>query len=240
MMKKKCMMCVIVIFMTFIMYQPRMIMAEVYSLQQEYPEIMFYQAHTDEKVIALTFDDGPDLRFTPTILDILNFYQVKATFFLLGIRTEMYPEVAKRIVQEGHHIGNHTFGHSNLIETKNLYTELDQGRRAIKAVVGVDPYLFRAPFGALSRQQVEKLGEWGFKGIGWSIDSEDWRSLKADEIVDHVMSQIHPGGIILMHSAGYWTQDLSGTAEALKVLIPTLLEQGYRFVTVAELMSYEK
>lgn len=223
-----------------VVLKPMLVAAEFYPLQTEYPEIMFYKAQTDKKVIALTFDDGPDLRFTPSILDILDFYQIKATFFLVGLRVEKYPDVVARIYEDGHQIGNHTFGHPDLTKTKNLFTEMDRGRRAIQSILDIDTKLFRAPFGALNQNQVEKLGEWGYKGIGWSIDSEDWRSLKADDILNNVLSQVHPGGIILMHSAGYWTQDLSGTADALKELIPALQEQGYRFVTVDELMTYSK
>lgn len=210
-----------------------------YPLQDQYPDIMFYKADTDKKVIALTFDDGPDLRFTPYILDVLDMYDVKATFFLLGMRVESYPNVAKRIHEEGHQIGNHTYWHSELVKTKNLFEEMKKNEKTLKTVLDVETDLFRAPYGALSEKQVEKLGDNGYKGIGWSVDSEDWKSLKAEEIKQNVLDRVHPGAIILMHSAGNWTQDLSGTAEALKDIIPELREQGYEFVTVEELSAYK-
>lgn len=210
-----------------------------YPLQVKYPDIMLYKANTDRKVIALTFDDGPDLRFTPYVLDVLNMYDVKATFFLIGTRVEKYPEVAKRIRKEGHQIGNHTYVHPDLSKTKNLFMEVKKGEEIFKSVIDVKTHLFRAPYGALNENQVEKLGESGYKGIGWSIDSEDWKSLSAEKIKQNVLNRVHPGAIVLMHSAGNWTQDLSGTAEALKDIIPELLERGYEFVTIDELFSIE-
>lgn len=226
--------------LVFIMSAENILATVNYPLQTKYPEIMLYKANTDKKVIALTFDDGPDLRFTPSILDVLDRYDVKATFFLLGMRVETYPDVVKRIHQEGHQIGNHTYWHSELTKSKSLFKEMKQNETAIKSILDIQTNLFRAPYGALSEKQVKKLGDYGYKGIGWSIDSEDWKSLSAVVIKQNVLNHIHPGAIILMHSAGNWTQDLSGTAEALMDIIPKLHEQGYEFVTVDELLEYQK
>lgn len=211
----------------------------LYPLQSKFPDVMLYKSHTTEKVIALTFDDGPDNRFTPPILDVLQKYNIKATFFLLGTRVEKYPEVAKRITNEGHVIGNHTYWHPDLTKTgvDNLQWEIEKNEKIIESVTNVKTDLFRAPYGALNETLVEKLGDLGYRGIGWSVDSVDWKSLSADEIKQNVLQAVHPGAIILMHSAGHWSQDLSGTVEALDELIPFLQEKGYEFITVPEMWS---
>ncbi|WP_077210894.1 polysaccharide deacetylase family protein [Bacillus dakarensis] len=212
-----------------------------YPLQVKYSNIMMYKAHTNEKVIALSFDDGPDTRFTPLILDILNKYDVKATFFLLGTRVHTYPDITKRIVSEGHAVGNHTYWHPNLSDTdvQKMIWEIERNDQEISSIIGFKSNLFRAPYGALTEEQVRQLGVMGYRGIGWSVDSEDWKSLTANEIMQKVLTAVHPGAIILMHSAGHWTQDLTGTVNALNELIPHLKEKGYRFVTISELWSIE-
>lgn len=213
--------------------------SNMYPLQTKYPDIMIYKANTNKKVIALTFDDGPDHRFTPYILDVLKTHHVKATFFLLGMRVSRYPDIAKRIYKEGHVIGSHTYWHPQLTKTgiKNMRWEIAESEKVIKSITSAKTNLFRAPYGALSEDLVIELGKINYRGVGWSIDSEDWKSLPSKEIKQTVIDGVHPGAIVLMHSAGNWTQDLSGTAEALNELIPHLREQGYEFVTVPELMG---
>lgn len=210
-----------------------------YPLQSKYPDIMIYKAQTDQKMIALTFDDGPDERFTPEILAVLKKHNVKATFFLLGMRVNKYPHVAKQIYNEGHIVGNHTYWHPELTKTgvENMVWEVKQNEEKIKSVINVKTDLFRAPYGALNDELVRKIGEMNYRGVGWSVDSEDWKGLSADEIKKNVLNEVHPGAIILMHSAGHWTQDLSGTAESLEELIPYLRKRGYEFVTVPEILE---
>ncbi|PWA11244.1 chitooligosaccharide deacetylase [Pueribacillus theae] len=200
---------------------------------------MIYKANTNQKVIALTFDDGPDRRFTPQILDVLNKHHVKGTFFLLGTRVEKYPDVAKRIQNEGHVIGNHTYWHPELTKTsvKNMKWEVKKNEEAIQSITNFKTQLFRAPYGALDDDLVDELSKMGYRGVGWSIDTEDWKSLSSKEIKQNILNDIHPGAIILMHSAGHWTQDLSGTAEALDEVIPYLRKKGYEFVTIPELWA---
>src|SRR5690625_5412269 len=110
-----------------------------YPLQVKYPDIMLYKLQTNKKLIALTFDDGPDQRFTPKILDVLRKHEVKATFFLLGIRLEKYPEVARRIRDEVHDIGNHTNWHPDLTKSGkyNLIWEIERNEQAIKSVLNI-------------------------------------------------------------------------------------------------------
>lgn len=221
----------------FSFHVPLKAAASIYPLQSKYPEIMLYKGSTDKKVIALTFDDGPDHRFTPQVLDVLKKYDVKATFFLLGTRVQKYPDMVKRIDKEEHVIGNHTYWHPELPNTgeENMAWEIKKNEEEMKNITTNISNLFRAPYGAMNDDLVKKLGKMNYRGIGWSVDSEDWKSLSSEEIKKNILKQIHPGAIILMHSAGHWSQDLSGTAEALDELIPYLQEKGYEFVTVPEL-----
>lgn len=209
----------------------------VYPLQNKYPDVMLYKANTNNKVIALTFDDGPDERFTPPILDVLKKHDVKATFFLLGSRIMKYPHVAKRIVEEDHSIGSHTYWHPDLTKTgvDNLVWEIEENEKEIELATKTKTNLFRAPYGAMNESLVEKLGEMDYRGIGWSVDSEDWRNLSAEKVKKNILADVHPGAIILMHSAGHWTQDLTGTVDALDEVIPMLKKKGYEFITVPEM-----
>src|SRR5690625_647162 len=160
-----------------------------YPLQTKYPDIMLYKIDTNQKVIALTFDDGPDERFTPKILDVLHKHKVKGTFFLLGTRIEKYPHVAKRIRDEGHEIGSHTYWHPDLTKTgkDNLIWEVEKNEQTIHSVLDIETDLFRAPYGALNEDLVKELGDLGYRGIGWSVDSEDWKSLNAKEIKQNII-----------------------------------------------------
>lgn len=208
-----------------------------YPFQIKYPDIMLYQGQTHNKVVALTFDDGPDGKYTPEILDVLKKQHVKATFFVMGSRVAKYPTVAKRIVNEGHVIGNHTYWHPQLTKTgmHNMEWEIKKTNDQLVTITGHKNKWFRAPYGALNEKLVLKLGIMGYKGIGWSIDTEDWKGPGAKVITARVMHEVHPGAIILMHSAGHWTQDLSGTVDSLNQIIPRLKEHGYHFVTITQM-----
>ena len=192
--------------------------------------------------VALTFDDGPDLRYTPQILAVLRQEHVKATFFIIGTQAMRYPEMLRRIVKEGHAIGNHSFDHSNLfrLNSSQVVREVLFTDRAIKSITGVHTPWFRAPYGNVNPTILNQLHHLGYRTVNWSVDSTDWRSLSARQVQGNVLSHVHPGAIILQHCSAYPPENLSGTVRALPIIIKTLRHQGYDFVTIPELLSQHK
>lgn len=198
---------------------------------------------SSEKEVVLTFDDGPDPAYTPKILDILNRYKVKGTFFVVGENALMHPQLVKRIYDEGHEIGNHTFTHPDItsITTYRLRMELNATQRLIQGITGRSMTLFRPPYIAdtelatrneqLPVMEAQKLG---YTMVGQSIDSGDWQGVTADDLVNQSLNQLSEGKVILLHDAG---GDRSITVEALPILIETLKSRGYTFTTTAGLIG---
>lgn len=208
-------------------------------LQLKYPNTLVLRGSLTDKKVALTFDDGPDPRYTPQILDVLKQYDAKATFFLIGARAAAHRSITERIVKEGHVVGNHTFWHPNLVKegVERLEWGVKETENALNEILGYRPSLFRAPYGGLNEELVEKLGEIGYSAIGWSVDSLDWMQLSPEQIEKNVLSNIHLGAIILMHDGGHWTMDLLGTVQSLHKIIPALQRDGVEFVTIPELIN---
>ncbi len=208
-------------------------------LQAKYSEFVFLSGQKDDFRVALTFDDGPDPRYTTRILDILKKHDARATFFLVGARAKAYPDIVKRMRDEGHSVGNHTFWHPNLAKegTQRMHWELTQTSKVLHDILGYRTSLFRAPYGSLNEELVELAGSMGYKFIGWSVDSNDWMQLSSEQIKKNVLSNVNPGSIILMHDGGHWTMDLLGTVDALEEIIIRLKEDGIEFVTVDELLD---
>jgi cellulose synthase/poly-beta-1,6-N-acetylglucosamine synthase-like glycosyltransferase/peptidoglycan/xylan/chitin deacetylase (PgdA/CDA1 family) len=204
-------------------------------------------------MIALTFDDGPDPRWTPAILDILRQENVPATFFVIGKNGQSYPDLLRRIVNEGHEVGNHTFTHPNLGEIPGSLTELELNatQRLIESVVGRSTVLFRPPyFGdaeADKPQDVEpaiRAQQLGYIMVGVRIDPDDWQlPVTANQIVDRTLKRAldtNPetrGQVVLLHDSG---GDRSATIEALPRLIHELKARGFRFVPVSELGGFSR
>ena len=188
-----------------------------------------------KKRIALTFDDGPHPKYTPEILDILDQYDVKATFFVIGTNAEGYPDIIKREIETGHEIGNHTYTHTRLpsMNDETLKQELSSCEKAIEAA-GYTPYFFRPPEGKYDEEDLETIARFGYSVVLWTVDTEDWSGVSTDHIVNAVRNQIKDGGIILCHD---FLTSKCHTPEALRIIIPELLAQGYEFVTVSELLA---
>lgn len=191
---------------------------------------------TDEKKVALTFDDGPHYKYTEQILDILKKYGVKATFFVIGVNAEKYPQKVKRISDEGHEIGNHTYSHLNLkeLDEKEIRQELIKGERIIEKITAKKPKLLRPPGGTYSDTVVKTASEMGCDVILWSQDTRDWAHTPADKIACGIIDNVKGGDIVLFHD---FVSPDTPTPEALEKIIPQLLKSGYKFVTVSELIG---
>ncbi len=195
-----------------------------------------------EKLIALTFDDGPDPEETPLILDLLSQYQAKATFFVLGKKVEQYPELAAREVLEGHEIANHTYTHryfNRPITREVLNSEITRTDEAILRATGQKPVLFRPPGGYYGQAVVDGAKQAGYKTVLWSWhqDTEDWNRPGTEKIIRKVLTNARNGDIILFHDH---VEGKSQTAAALQKILPELSNRGYRFVTVSELMRHKE
>lgn len=189
-----------------------------------------------EMKLALTFDDGPDGRYTDEILDVLGEYGVKATFFVIGKNCESSPDVLRRVVEEGHEVGNHTYSHPHLkgLSEEELEKQIKMTEQLVLNYTGIKTKLFRPPEGYYSNGIGVLCNSLGYRAVLWSVDTTDWRGPDAEEIAQTVISEARSGVIILCHD---YVAKKSNTPAALRIFIPQLLEQGYEFVTVSELLE---
>lgn len=188
------------------------------------------------KYIAITFDDGPSPSVTPRILDILKEHHVKATFFMVGSQVEYHPLLARQVADEGHEIGNHTRSHTDLtkLSEEQMRQEIEGASQTIEVVIGQLPTCFRPPYGAYN-EMVEKIAfENDSPIILWSVDSLDWKTRNAETINNLVLEKIFPGSIVLFHDIH------PTTADALPTLMTALKNEGYRFITVSELLTLQE
>jgi len=204
--------------------------------------VVYWHGDSTQNKIALTFDDGPQDVYTPQILDILKKYGVKATFFLIGKNVEAFPGVAKRIAQEGHCIGNHTYSHPDLVlKTKeHIRLELQKTEEAIYNATGIKPYLFRPPYGADNHWVALEVENLGYVIIQWSVSGLNGRNdLQFDKLAQKVITNTKNGSIILLHDGNRLSNkiDRSQIIKALPIIIETLQQQGYQFVTIPELLD---
>lgn len=189
-----------------------------------------------EKKIALTFDDGPHRTKTAQILALLEEYNVKATFFIVGSNARNYPDIIRAEIEGGHELGNHTFYHSCLSKCsgERIRAEISQTEDSLMEIAGYQPKLFRPPEGAYSHKVVEIATSMDYSIILWTVDTRDWAKASTAQIVANVSANVREGSIILFHD---FTVSGTHTVDALKILIPKLLSEGYEFVTVSELIS---
>lgn len=211
------------------------------DIMNDYEDIIIKHGSNNEKLIALTFDDGPDKDFTPQVLDILKNNDVKATFFVVGENVGWNPEILKREYEEGHEIGNHTFTHINVSKKgyEDIYKEINDTQQAVKKVIGKEPTLFRPPYRALSKNMCSIVKQKDMNVVLWSnLDPRDWSNPGVNYIVDTITSKVDNGTIILLHDYNNLRNKRSQTIQALEIIIPKLKAMGYNFVTVSELIEH--
>ncbi len=190
-----------------------------------------------EKVVALTFDDGPWAETTEQVLAILSQYNIKATFFWIGKNLKNSPEIAREVVAEGHAIGNHTWSHPYRAMSQSVAAEeIEDTAALIYQITGVKTSLFRPPGGMLNNGLAAYARQQNYTVVMWSADANDYRA-SVEAIATNVLRQVKSGAIVLLHDGG---GDRGNTVEALPTIIETLKMQGYQFVTVPELLQIHR
>lgn len=219
-----------------------MIQNETYLSLPKPFEIVRY-GKPKKKEIVLTFDDGPDPKYTPQILDILDKNHIKGAFFMVGENAELHPKLIERMFKEGHEIGSHTFTHPNIAATTPYQTkmELNANQRLFEEITGHSMNLFRPPYEADAEPSTKsqllpilRAQDMGYTMVGELIDPNDWKNPSSNEIVKRVLAQLPKGNVILLHDAG---GDRSNTVKALPQIIKELKKQGYTFTTIAHLIG---
>jgi peptidoglycan/xylan/chitin deacetylase (PgdA/CDA1 family) len=194
----------------------------------------YNSCNVSDNSIAITFDDGPHPQLTPKLLDLLKERGIKATFYVIGKNVEAYPEIAKRIVDEGHEIGNHTWNHPALskIGAAKVKSEMDRTTEIIVKTTGVTPATMRPPYGATNATLNRRLDEeFGMKVIMWSVDPLDWKYRNADRVASQLIENTKSGGILLAHDIH------ASTIAAMPRTLDALTSKGFKFVTVSELLA---
>jgi peptidoglycan/xylan/chitin deacetylase (PgdA/CDA1 family) len=196
------------------------------------------RADMEVKVVALTYDDGPSSPYTNQLLDILDRYQVKATFFEIGRNIEKHPEIVPMIVARGHELANHSYSHTDMMfkPREFLLSEIEKTDKLLQELgVKQDSISFRPPFGRRCVVLSDLLSQMHKKLIMWDVNSLDYeKTLTAEDIANRVIDNVRSGSIVLMHDSG---GDRSKTLAATQAIVKTLQSKGYAFKTVSELLK---
>lgn len=188
-----------------------------------------------KRTIAMTFDDGPNPKNTPQLLEVLKREGITATFFVVGKMAEKYPDLVRRIHQDGHEISNHTYNHADLtrLTDSELVFELENTRRVVSEIIGQDPHFFRPPGGQYNRKVIKTAERAGYTMVLWSDHSNDLMASTTQEIVANVVTQAEDEGVILMHNGPKQTR------MALPAIFEHLRTLGFEFVTLSRLKGIE-
>lgn len=195
-------------------------------------KLPIYWVDTKEKKVAISFDCAWGNEHTKQILDILDQYDVKTTFFMVKFWAEKFPEDVLEISKRGHEIGNHSSTHPNMskLSIEDMTKELQGSSDAIEKITGKKPTLFRPPFGAYSNSLIETCEANGYHVIQWDVDSLDWKEITAEQIVDRVTRNVKPGSIVLFHNNAEYVEDY------LPAILDKLKSEGYEIVPVGKLI----
>ncbi len=221
--------CIALIFFVYISVKTTGNIVSVFSTTKELP---IYSVETDEKKIAISFDSAWGNEYTEGILDTLDKYNIKSTFFLVKFWVDKYPEDVKEIAKRGHEVQNHSATHPNMsgLNREQIIKEINSTGEEIKKLTGKKPILFRPPFGDYNDLLITTCREIGYYPIQWDVDSLDWKELGTQQVVDRVTRNIRKGSIVLFHNNAKYIK------EYLPIVIERLLESGYEIVPVSELI----
>lgn len=198
--------------------------------------ITFTRVNVPGNYIAITFDDGPHPQNTPRLLDMLRARNIKATFFVIGRNVDLYPQVVRSTVAEGHEIANHSYTHRLLskLSDSEIRQDLARCRDAVSRAAGYSMRVMRPPYGGLQpRQRVLVHSEFGYPTILWSVDPLDWKRPGAGVVTSRILRGASSGGIVLSHDLH------SQTVDAMPATLDGLLRRGFRFVTVSQLIAMQ-
>lgn len=211
------------------------------QLRQKYADTFKTNGPSTKKV-ALTFDDVPDPRFTPQVLDVLKKYNVRATFFIVGSRAEKHPDLVKRIVKEGHMVGNHSYNHPEFskLSMNAFRKQILHTGDIIQRLAGYTPKMIRPPYGDINEEQLRWAAKQHYSIVNWNVDSLDWKGLSKEQVKDNILSAVKPGSIVLQHAGGGVGSNLNGTIKALPEIIEELRNRGYELVTLDEMLGLPK
>ena len=201
-----------------------------------------WRARRASRAVALTFDDGPDVCFTPRVLDILAEKRVTATFFVVGERAERHPELIRRAHDMGHAIGNHSHTHSlrfHFRHERGMRTEIGACNRVIRSAIGLEPRLFRSPQGLKTPALGDVLREHGMAAVSWQVRGMDYWLRDPERIARRIVERVVDGGVILLHDGGGYqgSMDRSATLQALPLVIDGLRARGFAFLRVDQLFD---
>lgn len=195
-------------------------------------ELPVYNVDTEEKVLSISFDAAWGNANTEGILDILDQYDVKTTFFLVGFWSEKYPELVQELVARGHEVGNHsaTHPHMSQLTAAQIREELRKASDLVKAITGKPTTLFRPPYGEYNDLVVRVSREEGYECVQWNVDSLDWKNLGTDNMVRQCTREVNPGDIVLFHN------DSKYILEALPKILEYYTQAGYKIIPVSQLL----
>lgn len=210
-------------------------------------QIPITNVETDENVVALTFDDGPDPIYTPQVLKILNKYKAKATFFLVGEAAKKYPDLVRSIAENGHEIGNHAWNHLNLTSVRSRFRRIKQLWKCSRAIAPYGSRVFRPPYGAHNKQVQYDAGLLRYKLILWNVSAQDWVPQGSDEIANKIIDRCASGNIFLLHDSIFRSHlseaetltDRTPMIVGLDKALATLCDQ-FQFLTVTEVLNSGK
>lgn len=199
---------------------------------------VYYHFKTIQPYLALTFDDGPNKYQTPKVLDILEKYNAKATFFVVGENIEYQKQYLKLINKKGHEIGNHFYTHDNINELtkEQIRKNIIKNNELIYSVVGYYPKILRPPYGIVTSDLKEVCSELNMSIVLWTDDKDsmDWKFTKESEIINNLTKKVSNGDIFLFHDSN---KKFTNTLNAIDILIPQLQKKGYKWVSVSTLLE---
>ncbi len=206
--------------------------AEMLAVSATTRQLPIYSVDTQEKLLSISFDAAWGNEDTQELLDILEEYQVYATFFVVGDWVDRFPESVLALHEAGHEVMNHSNDHAHFpkLSPEEIIQDLQACNEKIAAITGVVPHLVRLPYGDYDDQVISTIRSMGMEPVQWDVDSLDWKDISGEEIASRVIQKVEKGSIVLFHNAALHTP------EALPHILETLLGEGYRFLRISEIL----